>query len=80
MDFVRGLVVRSNAGHDKNIFHVITKICDEYAFICDGKLRKLENPKKKNLKHISATNTVLTEEQIRTDKQIRLNLARFKRK
>ena len=40
-----GMIVRSAAGHDKGNFLVITAVEGDFAFIADGKERKLEKPK-----------------------------------
>jgi ribosomal protein L14E/L6E/L27E len=55
-----GTVVFSKMGRDKGKFYAIVKECEDgFAWIADGDARKLEKPKKKNLSHIKATNTVL---------------------
>ena len=77
MDFVRGLVVKNKAGHEKNQFFVVLECTVSYAFICDGKHRKLLNSKKKNLKHLSATNTILPEDFLLTNRKIREALRPF---
>lgn len=41
------------AGREKNRLFIITKIEDQWVYLVDGKTRKLENPKKKNIKHIN---------------------------
>lgn len=48
-----GRVVYSKAGRDaKRFFIIVNVIDDEYVHIADGDLRKIDNPKKKKLKHI----------------------------
>lgn len=43
----------SNMGHDKGRVYVITHIIDEkFVLVCDGKVRKLQCPKKKRFKHL----------------------------
>ena len=69
MDIVKGRVVKSKAGHDKDTFAVVVDINTEEILICDGKHHKIENPKRKNPKHVVATNKVV--ELPQTDKQIR---------
>ncbi len=45
--------VRSKAGRDRDrIFLVLDIIDDNHVKIIDGDLRKLENPKKKKIKHL----------------------------
>lgn len=48
-----GQFVKSRAGRDKNkVFIVYEIINDEYVYVVDGDLRKLEKPKKKKVKHL----------------------------
>ena len=70
-----GQVVCSKAGRDKNYFLVVVKEEDGYVFVCDGKERPLERPKRKNAKHLSFTNTVLDKNSFITNKQLRKALA-----
>jgi len=57
-----GPIVKSKAGRDKGRVFLICRIIDEqYVLVCDGDLRKLNNPKKKKVKHLMIYNTVLTE-------------------
>jgi ribosomal protein L14E/L6E/L27E len=54
-----GRVVYSKAGRDSERYFVIISVLDdEYIYICDGELRKIENPKKKKLKHLKFTDIV----------------------
>ena len=77
MDFVRGRVVRSRAGRDGSGFFTVLSSDERSAVICDGRRRSLEHPKKKNLRHLSATGTVLPENQLQTNREIRQALAPF---
>ncbi|MEF9983957.1 MAG: KOW domain-containing RNA-binding protein [Oscillospiraceae bacterium] len=72
-----GSVVKSKAGHDSNRFFAVIKLDGDFAFLCDGKLRTLDKPKRKRLKHLQKTNTVLCQLSLGTDKQIRNALHRF---
>lgn len=57
-----GQIVKSKAGRDKTKVFIISEILDEqFVFVCDGDLRKLNSPKKKKVKHLMIYNTVLTE-------------------
>ncbi len=47
-----GSVVKSTYGHDKGELFVVLSVNESNAFIVNGKSRKIEKPKKKNLKHI----------------------------
>ncbi|MDD3831077.1 MAG: KOW domain-containing RNA-binding protein [Clostridia bacterium] len=55
-----GCVVYSLSGRDSGRYYVIVKLEDGYAYIVDGNLRKLKNPKKKNMKHLRSSGRVLT--------------------
>ena len=59
MQFVKGMIVRSKAGHDKGKFFAVVRIENGFAYLSDGKGRSLEFPKKKNLIHLAPTKTVL---------------------
>lgn len=54
----QGQVVFSKAGHDKGSAFVVMKIQDEYLYLADGRLRTLDKPKKKKLKHVQPTNYI----------------------
>lgn len=73
MELKIGSVVRAKAGRDKDGFFVVTAVEKEYCCIADGKSRKLESPKRKNIKHISLTNSMIDIKDI-TDKKLRVLL------
>ncbi len=77
MEIKRGQVVRSLAGHDKGDFQTVLQVLSPYAFVCDGKRRRLERPKRKKLKHLAPAAAVLSEESLKTNRQIRRALASF---
>ncbi len=75
-DIAIGQVVKSRAGRDKGkIFLVIDIIDGENVFIVDGNLRKLDNPKKKKIKHLIVYNTILDELKYKLDNNIKINNA-----
>ena len=48
-----GDVVISKKGHDaKKFFIVVATLNEDYVLIADGKSRKLDSPKQKNVKHL----------------------------
>ena len=50
-----GCVVRSKAGRDEErLFIVLSLEGEEFAYVADGDLRKVEKPKLKRLKHLAA--------------------------
>ena len=76
MEAVNGRIVRVIAGHDRNLFMVITAVEGDFAFLCDGQSRKLAKPKKKRLKHLRFTNTVIDTADL-TDKKLRRVIGEF---
>ena len=55
-----GTVVTSKAGRDKKRSFIVMDILDEqYVLLADGCLRKIENPKKKKIKHLFVEKTVI---------------------
>lgn len=57
-----GQIVISTAGRDKDRkFVVLCIIDDQYVYISDGDIRKLEKPKKKKIKHLKKLNHVAEE-------------------
>ena len=55
MEIKVGSIVRSIAGHDKGDLQLVVSLGDGYAYVADGKLRKIEKPKKKKLKHLQGS-------------------------
>jgi ribosomal protein L14E/L6E/L27E len=54
-----GQMVYSKSGRDKGMLFIIVAIEGEYAYLADGNVRRLEKPKKKKIKHIQHTNTII---------------------
>ncbi len=60
--FSVGEYVQSRAGRDKDKIFIVTSILDEiYVTVADGDLRRVENPKKKKLKHLNPINKISDE-------------------
>lgn len=56
-DNLIGRVVKAKAGRDLDNFFIIVNVIDDvYVQIADGERRKIENPKKKKIKHLQFTN------------------------
>ena len=53
-----GSVVRSKAGRDKGDLFIVLRTEDNYAYIANGILRKVERPKKKKLMHLQPSSYV----------------------
>ena len=67
----QGSVVVSLKGKDKNRLLCVAALNENGVWVCDGRKRRLNNPKRKNPKHLKALDKSLSEEQMRTDKQLR---------
>lgn len=76
MSIVKGSIVRAKSGREKNGFFVVLDCNEKFAYIVDGKRRKVEAPKKKSLIHLSSTNTVV-KGSIETNPQIKRVLNDF---
>ena len=76
MNITIGSVVKCLAGREKNSFYVAVGIHDGFVEIADGKERKLENPKRKNIKHISPTKTIIDTKEL-TNKKLRKLINEF---
>lgn len=51
-----GKLVFSKAGRDRDKYFIIIEyLNDSYVLIADGDLRKIQNPKKKKVKHLTIT-------------------------
>lgn len=61
-DIKIGSVVMSTQGRDKGMYFVVVGADAKhgYAYLADGGMRKLNAPKRKNVKHISNSGSVLT--------------------
>lgn len=76
MEFRKGDLVLCNAGREKDRLMCVTAFDEKYVYVCDGKERKLDNPKRKNLKHIIITDKKLSEEMFSTDRALRKALSK----
>lgn len=57
MELSAGDIVYSKAGRDKDKIFVVLEVLDfQYVSIADGSLRKVQNPKRKKIKHLEKTN------------------------
>ena len=52
MDISKSDIIISLAGRDKGKLFYVMDVEENYVLIADGKGRKLENPKRKKLKHV----------------------------
>lgn len=54
-----GSVVLSKQGRDKDMYFLVVSVNKGFVFLADGGMRKLNAPKKKNVKHVSSSGVVL---------------------
>lgn len=70
MNFQRGTVVRTKAGHDKGSFFAVIRLEKDRAYLADGQTRKIASPKPKKLIHLAFTRTVLDEQTMNDDSKL----------
>lgn len=66
MDFETGMLAWSRAGHDKGQLYVVVRTEADCVYLCDGRLKPLEKPKKKKIKHIQGIRQIPEELQGKT--------------
>lgn len=71
MNFERGMLVRSKAGHDRDECFVILEERGEYLYLSDGEGRDVEHPKRKNKKHVQIIHKRMENPERMTDEAIR---------
>ena len=76
MEVVKGSLVKANAGRDKDSLFVAVGINGGFVYICDGKSRPLERPKRKNPKHISPAGAVIDTDGL-TNKKLRRLISQY---
>ena len=52
MNITEKSVVKSVAGHDKDKLYCVLSSENGFAFLVNGKTKKMSNPKRKNIKHL----------------------------
>lgn len=57
-----GQLATSKAGHDKGCLYVIVAQEGEFVYLCDGRLKGPDRPKKKRIKHIQPINKRVEED------------------
>ena len=74
-----GMTAVSLAGHDAGKRYMLIKAEGEYVYLVDGKIRTIENQKKKKVKHIQIAYEIAPEIQNLLDKGEKLNNEIIKR-
>ena len=72
---VKGQVFRSQAGRDKGRLLAALNSDSSYVYVCDGRERKLCNPKRKNPRHLQPCGRSVTDSQMISDRALRKALA-----
>lgn len=67
----KGQIVLSKFGRDSGRFMIVVASDQSGVYVVDGKERPLERPKRKNPKHLDATNHCLSEGSFATNKAVR---------
>ena len=79
MEIRIGTVAQSAAGHDEGVLFAVIGFADEkHALIADGKVRKLEKPKKKKLIHLEPLGQLTQDSPTETNRQLRNALKVFR--
>ena len=47
-----GDIVISTCGHDMGEWYIVKEINEQFIYLIDGKLKTIESPKKKKIKHV----------------------------
>jgi ribosomal protein L14E/L6E/L27E len=55
----KGQVVYSKRGRDKGLPFIVINAEEDYVYLADGKQRVLDRLKKKKIKHVQPTNTII---------------------
>lgn len=74
MELKKGHIVKSVKGHDKGDLLMIADFDEKRVLLSDGKHRKLNKPKSKNLKHIELTGFEVDLKAVDTDRKLRKTL------
>lgn len=82
-----GQFATSKAGHDKDTLYVIVAEEGDFVELSDGRLKPVENPKRKKRKHIQPINETVGEELLQAlkqrnaaNEQIKYALKQYKKK
>lgn len=55
-NFSIGDIVLSKAGRDSGRHYIVVSAEENFVYICDGDLHKIDKPKKKKMKHVDFAN------------------------
>ncbi|MCI5958335.1 MAG: KOW domain-containing RNA-binding protein [Lachnospiraceae bacterium] len=72
-----GKIAIAMAGHDKGHAYIIIKEEDGFVYLVDGENRKLDNPKRKSIRHVQINQRYDAGEPGRYDHEIKRTLKLF---
>lgn len=79
-DIVVGQLVKSKSGRDMmRLFLVYDVVDDGHVLLVDGKLRKLEKPKLKKIKHLIVYHTVVEDFQRKREENLKLTNSQIRK-
>ena len=64
-------VVKTTAGKDKDRYFCVVELKDSYCLLRDGKIHKLDNPKRKSFKHVRKTPYRVQSEALQVNKHLK---------
>ena len=70
MDFVKGQLVRSKAGREKTRTFAVLDVEGVMLILADGTHRSVDRPKRKKIRHVAPTATVLGNELLKSDQPL----------
>lgn len=73
----RGRIVYSKAGRDKAHFMVVLEVDGNRCTVADGRRRRVEKPKCKNVKHLGITGGMIAGEDLFSNRLVRKKLMQF---
>ena len=76
MEFRKGELVVCTAGREKDRLMCVVASDEKYVYVCDGKERLLNNPKRKNPTQLIKTNKQFSEDLLLTDRALRKALSK----
>lgn len=77
-----GMMAVSMAGHDRGGLYLILKVDGDFAYLCDGRLKPKENPKKKRLKHLQVIRSAWSPDfdgSVITNEEIKYQIKMYKK-
>ncbi len=78
-NIIAGMLAKSLAGHDKDDIYIIQRIEKDAVFLVNGRIRRVENPKKKNIKHIQPIYIEETQSDVMRNEAIRKLIKEYKK-